>query len=181
MIRYAPLVAAVFFLLASCATVDQTIKMAPLSTSFPVSASQTLQVGDKTYDDSQFQQTQEFSTKKVVKAHLSDKEIDLGLTPLLNDQMRGSSFNGVTKLRIDVQNVDNSTPAWVVFEQNWGVSTALVGAWLYAFSDPSAGGSRTPGLITMGVGTALFGLSFLHASVGTVDYTFNVSGLKVKY
>jgi hypothetical protein len=175
--------------LASCSTFDQKVNIAPLKTPFPVSASSSLLVGDKTIGGDQFVDTQAFSLSKTIRVPLSVGKTDLGLSSLLDQELKGTSYNAVTNLKVEVTTVNKSVTGWVVAEQNLGL--VLVGAsvfgWfglIYQEGQPGVKvdeSSYRAAEVVFWSGLAMFPLSIIHSGFGTVDYTFDVSGLKVRY
>ncbi|NNM55088.1 MAG: hypothetical protein HKM05_10245 [Spirochaetales bacterium] len=114
----------------------------------------------------------------MVKVPVLSKTGTAHLSTALNQQLKGTPFNGVTQLKIQVQNIDSSAVSWIPVEFESGVLAAVIGGLLLG-----VGGSQgtVPGAIALGVGAGLIGGGFLHLNYGTIDYTLGVSGLNVQY
>ena len=157
---------------------DQNLTISPFKTNFPVSATRSLYVHGAVVGQAQFKSTREFHLKTVIKVPVLSKTGTAHLSSALNQQLQGTSFNGVSQLKLQVQNIDSSAVSWIPTEFVSGVLVGVVGGFFL-----SAAGSQgaVPGAIGIGLGAGLIGVGILHLSYGTIDYTLGVSGLEVQY
>ncbi len=171
--------------LVSCASIDQTVKIAPLPAGLPVSGSQSLYVDGRTVDPSQMQVLKEFSYDKAFSSRMKAKEVELMLSEDLVRLAQEAGGNGIVKLKIAVLGVQSTDMGLIWLERYVGSLSAVVGISLMLQPGTSDGSSSqsmtTGGAIMAGAGVALVGGSFLHESVGTVNYSFHISGTVVRY
>jgi hypothetical protein len=175
---------AVLFTAVSCATLDQKTSLAPIAADFPVSASKALYIDGKTVTEAQFSSTKPFEAKKVVKLPVLQKTAAIDLAPDLKAQLSGTDYNGIVQLKVSVKDIDSSAIEWIALERNLGFTTLFGGAALIgvSLSPESKGGlSLVPGAVLMGMGAAFLGGSAWHEKAGTIDYTYSLSGVSVKY
>lgn len=170
--------------LASCASVNQTVRYTPVDPGFPVSASRSLQVGDTTYGEEKLTSGDSFVVTQKLKVPFKKTDADLGLAPILQAQIKGSAYNAITQLKVSVRDVNNDTATWIAADRTLGLAFLASGAGLVGFATqgPSdSGTSYLPSIVMGGIGAALLGTSYLLENTGTINYTFDITGVKVKY
>jgi hypothetical protein len=164
---------------------DHRIRIAPLSTEIPVSATGSLFVEGRTIDGSQLEVRKEFSFDKAFSAKLKQKEVELMLGDDLARLAEEAGGNAIVNLTVALAEVRACDLNWIYLERYVGLFSA-VGGLVYLVSPLYwSGGSSSESLIAGGVlagtGAALIGGSFLHESVGSTAYSFRISVEVVRY
>lgn len=185
-IRRLPVLAAVVLgALGACASINQNLRIAPLATDYPVSASASLYVDGRSISTDQIQVIKEFTFTKSYAPRITEEEALLDLTTEIDAVMTETGANAVVKLRIGVVRTDTNAVTWIAFERYLGV-VALGGAVGLAYMAATYSGDGPSGSLTLsvalgGLGAAALGGSFLHQHLGTVGYTVRVDGVAVRY
>jgi len=177
-----PFTIVLFGAMVSCATVDQKLTLAPISAPFPVSASQSLYAKGTVISSNQFSKSKPFAivTKVKVPFKATESKVDFGKD--LKAELAGTDYNGVTQLQVQVANVDASLIGWIPWETEMGTILALVGGTTATIGvGANVPGALVPGLVITGIGAGFIGLGIYQANTGTIDYTFNLNGVEVKY
>jgi hypothetical protein len=175
-------IASATLLFFSCASFNQNISIAPVETQFPVSASRTIYDGGKIIAEDQMKERTPFSVTQEFKVPMGADTGKIDLTPLLNAQIAGTQFNGVTQLNVDIAKIDNSVATYVMLERYSSIVLLACGAALAgieSINGDKADYSSSIGVI--GVSAALFGGSFVHNHFGSIKYTVNMNGVGVRY
>jgi len=171
--------------LASCASINQRVELDKVDMAIPVSASKSIVMAGKIVSDDAAQSKEAFTIQKEIRVPLKTKLAKFDVTEDLKKQIQGGNYNAISELRFGVTGIDDSAVQWIGFERGFGGFIAALGL---AFVDISSqfptnegGGNYVPGIIVTGAGAGIFGLSFLHESLGSVKYSIDLSGLKLSY
>jgi len=171
-------------LVSGCASMNQSMKMAPLGTNYPVSASSSLFVGGKTISGEGLHSAKDFEFMKYYSPKMTEREVQLDLADDLTRIIEQNGANAIIKLRVSVENIDTGAIGWISFERSGGVLIVLGGGALVGFGaigGPAAQGIETAGIITSIAGAAIFAGSWLHQSLATVGYSVKIDGTTVRY
>lgn len=172
-----------FGLISACASMNQSLKVAPLEMQKPVSASSSLLVDGKVIAEQQLSPVRDFQFEKFFSAKLTQKELELNLGEDLSRIMEESDADGIIKLRVEVERIDTSAVGWIATERYGGL--LLAGTGLIMIGVSSAVPDSQNYVVASGVGIAagalLLGGSMLHESLGTVGYYLRVAGTAVRF
>ncbi len=182
----AALIVVPFLTLVSCASIQQSVKIAPLPAGLPVSASQSLYVDGQTIGPSDMQVLKEFSYDKAFSSRMKAREVELSLSEDLVRLAEEAGGNAIVKLKIAVLGLQSSDMTLIWLERYTGSIAAIGGIGFLGGPLINGSSDHQPDAMTLGAvllagGAALIGGSFLHESVGTVSYSFHVSGTVVRY
>lgn len=172
--------------LCSCASLHQRVELDKVSTGVPISASKSIVMADgRVVSDDAALSKEAFTINKEVRVPMKAKDAKVDITEDLNKELKGSGCSAVSELKFDLTNIDDSVVEWVSFERGLGAFTAFVGVGFAAIASelPSGqgGGDYLPAVIVAASGAGIFGLSYLHENLGSVDYTIQLTGFKLKY
>jgi hypothetical protein len=173
--------------ISACASMDQTMKIAPLGMNYPVSASSSLYVGEQTLSEDQLHQAKHFEFMKYFSPKMAEREVQLDLAADLTKVIDENGANAITKLEISVEDIHADALTWIEFERATGVTIAITGA--AVFAGVASNATNTSGAqsveevaaIMTAAGAAIFAGSWLHRAFATVDYTIKISGTTVRY
>ena len=109
-------------LVTGCASMNQSLKMAPLGTNYPVSASSSLFVGGKSISEEGLHSAKDFEFMKYYSPKMTEREVQLDLADDLTKIVEQNGANAIIKLRISVENIDTGAIGWISFERYRGGS-----------------------------------------------------------
>jgi hypothetical protein len=178
----------VALLLASCTTLDQKLVFKGVDPSLPTSASASLFVNGAAVGEGEYKTLAPISVTKEVVVPLKTKESVVDISPDLKSAVAQQGGDAVAKLKISIDGFSSPDYAWVGIERYLGAYTMVFSGCFLAMSlSPNPGvsapyDSKIPlafGSVCAG-GAALFGLSFLHESLGHATYSIGLNGVAVK-
>jgi hypothetical protein len=171
--------------LAACASINQTIRIAPLPGDYAVSASSSLLVNGQTIPESDLKVVKYFHFTTYASPRLKERDVQIGLAADLKKILDDAGANGIIKLRITTTNIDTSALSWIVLERYAGITGVLSGLAVAGTvaGYPSTYSSQATGwaIGIAAVGAVLLGGSLVHESVATVGYVIDIDGTAVIY
>lgn len=175
-------------LLSSCVSWNQKVRVLPLETKTPVSASDFLYHQGQILNRESFSSVEPFKFELTLSPKISEAEVNLKLTDELEKRIIAAKGFGITSLKIQFLKMNDLTHPAVSIERTVGGTVLLIGGVLTATSvaymnSPNVSGGETllgPGIALNLIGASIIGGSFWHESVGTVDYVVEISGNIVK-
>lgn len=184
MIKFISPIVIMLMVLVSCASVDQRMSLAPIDTDIPVSATKQLYVNGNVIKENSFQKSEAFTLTKKYSLPMKVKEGSIELKNEINSLIKGGEYNGVTELKFNIKEIDTSAVPWVALERDFSFLCAGFGGLALA-SMASMPRSDNAYIILassfFGTGAALLGISYIHEHFGNIEYTIDISGMKVRY
>jgi hypothetical protein len=174
-------------LLASCAFVEQSVRLAPLSSQYAISASSSLWVNGKTVAEADMTKVKDFQFTKFYTVKLKEKELVYDLSLDLKNLLEEAGANGAINLQVKVNAIDTRVVNWIAVERYTGLlvgGTGLAIIGVLANTSYGLGADSDAwgwGIGFAAVGAALFGGSFIHESLATIGYSFEIAGTAVIY
>jgi hypothetical protein len=181
-----PAVASALLLVASCASISQTLRIAPLPGDYPVSASSSLLVGGQTIPESDLRFVKDFHFTKYFSPKMTRRDMQLDLAEDLKEILDQADANAIIRLKISVANIDTSNVSWVMVERYTGSLMLGTGVAIWGFygtygSSPDVTNAVGAAVGVTIVGAALLAGSWLHESLGTIGYSVDIDGTAVTY
>jgi len=171
------------FSFISCASMDQSIRLTPISSDFPISASGALYIDDRVIEPNEYTVRKSFEIEKIAAIKIKQQTVDLDLEHDLGKLLTESAGNAIVKLKVEIRNIDTTSLSWIAVERYFGAVALLVGieeiilGSMLDYSSPFTVGMYA----VAGGGAALIGGSFLHEQYGKIIYSIRISGTVVSY
>ncbi len=164
----------------SCASINQTLLLAPLPPSLPVSASPFIIVNGQILSQQDYTVLQSFKFEKSIRCPLTSKQITFDLSKDLNEIAGKVQADAITDLSIRVKNVQHCDISWVLLEG--GIGSFIFAAETYSTASALIKGDPhwAINLNGLGLGAAILGVCYLHYSVGSNNFILDIAGNAVK-
>jgi hypothetical protein len=175
----------ILIIMSSCASINQTLKLDKIKSDYPISATKSIYTKGQVIRNENMDNSKPFTLSKEIKVPLKEKSAYINLSSDLISEINKSGANGITDLKINIIKIDDSANSWVAFERGLGSFLGAIGIGLMYVSSTipkeNGGENYLPAIITVGTGSGIFGMSFIHEKLGTVKYSLQISGFTIKY